>query len=681
VPQSLQRAWNVSKAVNRQARLRTLGLLRSGSLPRSMEFHGFTLDHFQILACDYITNGDSVVVSASTGTGKTLIAEYAIEYYTALGQRSVYTSPIKALSNQKYKDFVEQFGDDKVGILTGDVSINHRAQILVMTTEVYRNMALTDPDSINDVGILIMDEVHFMNDPERGTVWEESIIFSPENVRFLALSATIPNANEFAHWIETIHGHRVQVVEHLKRAVPLYHHFFLGANEIVKRERLEDYAPHPNERKSRSRAQSHRRHGREKSQPKPKGPGHLDLVKLMKRNDDLPCLFFCFSRAKCESQALEAAHRAHLNKEPSEEILDIIDKHLSSPDIKDMESIDTLKQAMKKGVAFHHAGMLPAAKRAVEEAFERNLIKVLYTTETFAVGINYPARTVAFNSLRKYDGTSHRYLNSKEYFQMAGRAGRRGMDDSGKVLSIVDKWQDNMMDISRLTKEDTIPIFSQFQLSYNTVLNLVEKHSKKEIQKILERSFDSFRKRRSGKRVNVWTSWYNRIRTLEKLGHIKNNQLTAKGRFTTRIFTEELVTAELFHDDKWRKWDTVDLACLGAAITYEIRHSRKRNRPVKEQRFFRLSSSLSGNEYLGRNLSRNGLAQRIPLIETWARGCTFKELVEDFDMAEGDLIRIFRQAIDVLEQVKRATDNEEFKSKLGQTIYMLDREVVSVSFG
>jgi len=180
--------------------------------------------------------------------------------------------------------------------------------------------------------------------------------------------------------------------------------------------------------------------------------------------------------------------------------------------------------------------------------------------------------------------------------------------------------------------------------------------------------------------VNVWTSWYNRVRMLEKLGHIKGNRLTAKGRFTTCIFTEELVTAELFHDDKWRNWSAIDLACLGAAITYEAKRSRRRMRQVKEQRFFRILSHISNNNYLARNLSRNGLAQRTPIIEKWAHGCTFKELVNEFDMAEGDLIRMFRQAIDVLEQVKRATNKEDFKQKLGQAIYMLDREVVSVSF-
>ncbi len=643
-----------------------------------------TLDKFQMDACSHLTKGDSVVVSASTGTGKTLIAEYAIEFYTELGMRSVYTSPIKALSNQKYKDFVKEFGEDKVGILTGDVSINPYAQILVMTTEVYRNMALTDVESIKDVGILILDEVHFMNDPERGTIWEESIIFSPDNIRFLALSATIPNANEFADWIEDIHAHKVEVVQHLERAVPLYHNYFLGEGELIQRNRLNDYANMVENEKHRSKAQSSRHRGRGKRGKKPKpqatGIGHLDLLKIMKQKEYFPCLFFTFSRKKCESQAIEAAHNMRLLKETPQEILDIIDVYLSGSDIREMESIKALTTSLKKGVAFHHAGMLPAAKQAVEEAFGQNLIKVLYATETFAVGINYPARAVAFEGMRKYDGKYFRYLNSKEYFQMAGRAGRRGMDDKGIVVAIVDKWQDDLKEISRLTKEDKIPIYSQFQLSYNTVLNLVDKHSKREIKQILERSFESFRKKMSGRKVNVWTSWYNRLRTLERLGHVENGVLTRKGSFTTKIFTEELVTAELFHDNKWRGWSELDLACLASAITYEIRHNRRGKRPEKGKRFHRLVSSISKNDYLMRNLSLNGMASRIPIVESWSRGWTFAELVDEYELAEGDLIRLFRQAIDVLEQVKRATDQEELKDKISLAISMVDKDVVSVTF-
>jgi superfamily II RNA helicase len=357
----------------------------------------------------------------------------------------------------------------------------------------------------------------------------------------------------------------------------------------------------------------------------------------------------------------------------------IIDKHLSDPELADMDSIQALIQVLDRGVAFHHAGMLPAAKRAVEEAFGKNLISVLYATETFAVGINYPARTVAFSSLRKYDGTTHRFVNSKEYFQMAGRAGRRGMDSKGIVIAMVDKYQDDLSEIQRLTKADLIPIFSQFELSYNTALNLIDKHSDAEIETILEKSFDSFIKKNAGQRVNVWASWNNRVRTLAKLGHIQNDRLTPKGRFTTKIFTEELVTAEIFSDNKWKKWTPLEMACMAAAITYEPRHFRT-HKPKRGQTFYRLMSSLERNQFLMRNMSIFGLAARIPLVEAWARNETFARLVIDFDLPEGDIIRIFRQSIDVLEQVRRATDQEALKDKVNQAIRLLDKDVVSVTF-
>lgn len=645
-----------------------------------MEFHGLTLDDFQIEACEHITNGDSVVVSASTGTGKTLIAEYAIEFYTAHRQRSVYTSPIKALSNQKYMDFVRQFGSENVGILTGDVSINKNARILVMTTEVYRNMALADPESIKDVGILILDEVHFMNDPERGTVWEESIIFSPPKVRFLALSATIPNAREFAEWISKINGHEVKVVEYQKRAVPLFHYCHLGDKTVIPREELSQVASHIRSQQDfHSKSGRGRGRGKKGNKPQGKPPNHLDLVRYMDQNNQLPCLFFNFSRKDCEGKALETAYNMNFLKQRNPDMDKIINDHLSEPEIAEMESIQTLIQALERGVAFHHAGMLPAAKRAVEEAFGKNLISVLYATETFAVGINYPARTVAFSSLRKYDGTRHRYINSKEYFQMAGRAGRRGMDSRGTVIAMVDKWQDDMSEILTLTKADLIPIFSQFELSYNTALNLIDKHSDEEIEQILEKSFDSFIKKRAGQRVNVWASWNNRVRTLAKLGHLQNDKLTPKGRFTTKIFTEELVTAELFSDNKWKKWAPLEMACLAAAVTYEPRHFRAQ-RPKRSQRFYRLMSSLEENPFLMRNLSSFGLAARIPLVEAWAEGENFSQLVIDYELSEGDIIRIFRQAIDLLEQVRRATGEEALKEKASGAIRLLDRDVVSVTF-
>ncbi|MDO9536771.1 MAG: helicase-related protein, partial [Thermoplasmata archaeon] len=418
---------------------------------------------------------------------------------------------------------------------------------------------------------------------------------------------------------------------------------------------------------------------RKDRKPKGKPPNHLDLVKHMDKHGQLPCLFFNFSRKDCESKALETAYNMNFFKQPEPEMDKIIETHLSDPELAEMDSIRGLIQALDRGVAFHHAGMLPAAKRAVEEAFGKNLISVLYATETFAVGINYPARTVAFSSLRKYDGTRHRYVNSKEYFQMAGRAGRRGMDTRGTVIASIDKFQDDLSEIQRLTKADRIPIFSQFELSYNTALNLIDKHSQAEIEKVLEKSFDSFIKRNAGQRVNVWTSWNNRVRVLRKLDHLQGNALTQKGRFTTKIFTEELVTAEIFADNKWKKWTSLELACLAAAITYEPRHFRAQ-RPKRGQIFYRLMSSLEGNPYLMRNLSIFGLSARIPLVEAWYRGESFAQLVLDFDLPEGDIIRIFRQTIDVLEQVRRATDQEGLKEKISGAINLLDKDVVSVTF-
>ena len=263
---------------------------------------------------------------------------------------------------------------------------------------------------------------------------------------------------------------------------------------------------------------------------------------------------------------------------------------------------------------------------------------------------------------------------------MAGRAGRRGMDDQGTVIAIVDQYSDDLGEIRDLTSADRIPIFSQFQLSYNTVLNLLDRHEHREIEAILKKSFDSFLRKREGQRVNVMASWNNRVRTLRNLGYVDGNNLTRKGRFTTKIFTEELLTSEVFCDDKWKKWDTVDLACMAAAVTYEHRHNRRAKRPKRGQRFYRILDKIQSNQYLMRNLSLNGLAMRIPMVEQWAQGASFSQLVNDYNLAEGDIIRIFRQAIDVMEQVRRATNSEPLRDKLTDAINLLDKEVVAVSF-
>src|SRR3989338_1617703 len=436
-----------------------------------MHYKSLLLDKFQEDAIRAIEHNHSVVVSAPTGSGKTLIADYIIDRDIKKGIKVIYTAPIKALSNQKYKDFCRDFGADKVGLLTGDTVKNANASVLIMTTEIYRNMALSHDPLVEQISYVIFDEIHYINDIERGYVWEESIIFSKKHVRFLCLSATIPNAKEFASWIEAIKEHEVKVIVHDKREVPLEKKFFDAELGICTLEEIKDIADIPDYKYVQGRKRSRRPHIRP--------PNPIDLIREIK-NDKLPCMFFSFSRKKCQDNAL-ALVRANLFP-PDARIRPIIREKLeqAAPEIKDLESTKVLMQTLPYGIAFHHAGLIPLIKELVEELFGSGLIKVLYTTETFAVGINMPAKTVCFESLRKFDGVNFRFLNSKEYFQIAGRAGRRGIGKEGFVYVMIERKIFEHDKIKKLIHSDTTPIKSQFRLSVNTVLNLIKQHNQKE---------------------------------------------------------------------------------------------------------------------------------------------------------------------------------------------------------
>ncbi|MFH2028480.1 MAG: DEAD/DEAH box helicase, partial [Nanoarchaeota archaeon] len=453
-----------------------------------MKYKNFVLDDFQEQAILAIEKNHSVVVSAPTGSGKTLIAEYIINKDLKKGIRVIYTAPIKALSNQKYKDFCEEYGKDKIGILTGDIVINPNAPILIMTTEIYRNMALTNDPMMEVVSYVIFDEVHYINDIERGYVWEESIIFSRDTVRFLCLSATIPNADEFASWIRSIKKHDVDVIFQNKREVPLEKKFYDSELGICSLEDIKDIADIPDYGYVRGRRRNRR--------PRIRAPSHIELIKEIK--DKLPCFFFNFSRKKCQDSASELM-RAGLFK-PDPKIISFVRKklELAPKEIRSLDSTKILMQTLPHGIAFHHAGLIPIVKEIVEELFGQGLINVLYTTETFAVGINMPAKTVCFESLRKFDGINFRYLNSKEYFQIGGRAGRRGIDTKGYVYSMVDRRDFDYRVIKKITDNDIDPIQSQFRLSVNTVLNLIKNHNSNEIDIILKNNFYTYQKYGAG---------------------------------------------------------------------------------------------------------------------------------------------------------------------------------------
>ncbi len=442
-------------------------------------YRGFTLDPFQQRAVDFIDENKSVLVAAPTGVGKTLIADYIIEKIFREGGRVVYTAPIKALSNQKFREFKALVGPEAMGILTGDVVINPEAPILIMTTEIFRNMLQEDPERVSDVRYVIFDEVHYIDDPERGSVWEESLIFMPPTMRFLGLSATIPNVDQLASWIQDVQKQKIEVVTHFERVVPLKHSLY---------ERSMGFTTMNSVQKKHRRLMADSFDGR----PDVQATTHLDLVNAIKAQY-LPCLFFTFSRRKCESNALELGEEQDfLDKKQKAQVRDIIEKILERYPAIESSRWPHLRRLLLKGIAYHHAGMLPVLKDIVEELFTHRFISVLYCTETFAVGLNFPCKTVCFDSSTKWDGVTFRPISNREYFQMAGRAGRRGIDEEGFVFTIVDLNYFDLSQFPTMKETEVEPLKSQFALTYNSILGLVKNYNEEDIHRILGQNFATF---------------------------------------------------------------------------------------------------------------------------------------------------------------------------------------------
>jgi len=445
-------------------------------------YRGLTLDPFQREAVAKIDENMSVLVAAPTGVGKTLVADYVIEKIYKSGGRVVYTAPIKALSNQKFKEFKAHVGEETVGILTGDVVINPDAPILIMTTEIFRNMLQEDLERVKNVRYVIFDEIHYIDDPQRGSVWEESLIFMPPFMRFLGLSATIPNVDQLAGWIESVQGRPVAVIKHFERVVPLKHALFersLGFTTIGKIKRK--YA-------SFLSLPRHLQRANDAVVP----TTHLDLIERIKEGY-LPCLFFTFSRRKCEANALELGDNFNfLEDEQVREVQAVISEVTARYPAIESERWPALRRLLMRGIAYHHAGMLPVLKDIVEELFTRRLIQVLYCTETFAVGLNFPCRTVCFDSSTKWDGTSFRPISNREYFQMAGRAGRRGIDTVGYVFTIADLSYFDPTQFPSMKESEIEPLQSQFSLTYNSVVNLIRNYDQETIYRILGQNFATY---------------------------------------------------------------------------------------------------------------------------------------------------------------------------------------------
>jgi superfamily II RNA helicase len=616
-----------------------------------MQYKGLTLDQFQVDAIHAIEKNHSVVVSAPTGSGKTLIADYIIAKDIQKGLKVVYTAPIKALSNQKYKEFCKDYGEENIGLMTGDIVKNAGAPVLIMTTEIYRNMAIIQDPHIDKVSYVIFDEIHFINDIERGYVWEESIIFSREHVRFLCLSATIPNARQFADWIRAIKRHEVVVVRHDTRAVPLTKHFFDAEVGICSLEDIKHVNDIPSHHYIRGKTH-HRR-------PKVKAPNHVDLIKAIP--DKLPCFFFTFSRKKTQDMALELSRHNLFPHEP--EISTFIRNKLenSPSEINNLASTRLLRQVLPYGIGFHHAGLLPIIKEIVEELFGMGKIKVLYTTETFAVGINMPARSVCFESLRKFDGINFRFLNSKEFFQIAGRAGRRGIDKHGFVYAMIDRRDFDYKLIKHITEKDVEPIQSQFKLGVNTVLNIIKRHTIEEIDEILCKNFYSYQKYgRNFDRVEkqrIYFTFDRLKKKLERLQYIKNERLTEKGEFCAKIYSDEIFTSEIFATDFYRNYHEYQLMLLIACICYEARERTDFYKVFPSKLTKELEHGIARNEYLHKERRLKHLVDVTALVHPCYHGQSIFDILKNTNLLEGDIIRFFRQMIDRMTQIRNATQD------------------------
>ncbi|MFJ2598044.1 DEAD/DEAH box helicase [Streptomyces erythrochromogenes] len=507
----------------RYAAARIRAAEEASALAPFREMYDFDLDPYQVEACKALEAGKGVLVAAPTGSGKTIVGEFAVHLALAQGRKCFYTTPIKALSNQKYADLVKRYGADKVGLLTGDNSVNSEAPVVVMTTEVLRNMLYAGSQSLRGLGYVVMDEVHYLSDRFRGAVWEEVIIHLPESVTLVSLSATVSNAEEFGDWLDTVRGD-TEVIVSEERPVPLWQHVMAGrriydlfeeesdhgGRGSARREVNPDLLRMAREENSRTYNPKDRRRGKmvreadrereRRSRGRIWTPSRPEVIARLDNDGLLPAINFIFSRAGCEAAVQQCLYAGlRLNDESARlKVREIVEARTAAIPTEDLHVLGYYEwlEGLERGIAAHHAGMLPTFKEVVEELFVRGLVKAVFATETLALGINMPARTVILEKLVKWNGEQHADITPGEYTQLTGRAGRRGIDVEGHAVVL---WQRGMdpAGLAGLAGTRTYPLRSSFKPSYNMAVNLVSQFGRHRSRELLETSFAQFQADRS----------------------------------------------------------------------------------------------------------------------------------------------------------------------------------------
>jgi ATP-dependent RNA helicase HelY len=510
---------------------------------------GFALDRFQREAMAAIDAERNVLVAAPTGAGKTVVAEHAVAHALDRGRRAFYTTPIKALSNQKYRDLVAQYGADRVGLLTGDNAINPDAPVVVMTTEVLRNMIYAGSRSLDDLAWVVLDEVHYLQDTYRGPVWEEVLIHAPPAIRFVCLSATVSNADELAGWIAAARGRTETVIE-TERPVELVNHFLVydkAGGELIQMETLVGGRPNPEGTRFDAPPQRGPKFQRADRNRRRYGmPRRSEVVEHLRDANLLPAIFFIFSRNGCDEAArsmLDAGFRL-TDRDERARIRSIVEDHVAHLTSSDLAVLgyDRFLAGLEAGVAPHHAGMVPPFKEAVEACFVRGLVKVVFATETLALGINMPARSVVIEALSKFTGEHHEDLTPSQYTQLTGRAGRRGLDPVGHAIVLWSPW--NGFDkVAALAASREYVLRSAFRPTPNMVVNLVGRYDREAAHELLGRSFAQYQADRSIGRL---------VHRRSKLA----SQLEA---------AEAALVCDRGDIDEYRAWRTADRAAARAA--------------------------------------------------------------------------------------------------------------------
>jgi superfamily II RNA helicase len=649
----------------------------------------FNLDKFQLEAIGELANRRSVLVAAPTGTGKTVVAEFAVFMALREGLRAFYTTPIKALSNQKFRDFRDQYGADLVGLMTGDIVENPDGQVVIMTTEVLRNMLLQTPEELEKVGIVVFDEVHYLADPERGTTWEEAIICLPKHIQLVCLSATVSNAAELAEWISRVHR-PISLVFHNERAVPLEHYFFfkgklhrfLTADGRV----IRMFPGVGGEYRRRNRS------GKPAPEPTP-----VEVLTSLRSEGMLPAIYFLFSRRATEEAAGAAAQRSFFpTRGARRRVEEVVADYLGrlAPEDRRLAQVVKLTGCLERGVAFHHAGLLPLLKVMVEELFNAGLLGAVFATDTLALGINMPAKTVVIGEFTKYDGESRRILTPNEYQQMTGRAGRRGMDEQGYSVILYSPWV-AFEEILEVATAPLYPVESAFRVRYNTVLNLwlragTDRQALRRIEWLLDSSFRQFqlerqlrvleeelaevtdnspqtrRARRLVQEIDRLPLRQNQamlrsaIRTLRQFGYVQAHYVTDKGMMLADIFDPNgLVIVEALYNGYFDRLESLELAEVLSwfAFDRDIYFFNRLSLPAHlrqlRRHLDRLQQQVIAAEERNGLVLTPGFTPRFwGVVLAWGQGEPLSTLVDRTGLPEGDLILAINKTLDLMRQVR-----------------------------